>query len=196
LESGVAYAFEPASVAAMRMALSLLQQGYRIDTSDEEFRAAGKSFPRGTFILRDERNPANLRQILTDLSEKYGVVVQSIRSAFPDSGQRGIGSEAEYALKPPKLAILADEPVAPTSYGLVRFILEHECGLNPVPVSLENLTTDVLGHEEIKVLILPDGQASHYKKAFADEQIDQLREWVSRGGVLVCLEGASEFAAD
>ena len=194
LESGVAYAFEPASVAAMRMALSLLQQGYRIDTSNEEFRAAGKSFPRGTFILRDERNPGNLRHILTDLSEEYGVVVQSIRSAFPDSGQRGIGSEAEYALKTPKVAILADEPVAPTSYGLVRFLLEHECGLNPVPVSLENLTTDVL--DQINVLILPDGQASHYKKAFADMQLDDLRDWVSRGGLLVCLGGASEFAAD
>src|SRR5260370_4768303 len=75
LESGVAYAFEPASVAAMRMALSLLQQGYRIDTSNEEFRAAGRNFPRGTFILRDERHPANLRQILTDLSENYGLAV-------------------------------------------------------------------------------------------------------------------------
>ena len=136
LESGVAYAFEPASVAAMRMALSLLQQGYRIDTSDEEFRAAGKSFSRGTFILRDERNPANLRQILTDLSEKYGVVVQSIRSAFPDSGQRGIGSEAEYALKTPKVAILADEPVAPTSYGLVRLLWSISTASIPFPFRL------------------------------------------------------------
>jgi hypothetical protein len=194
LESGVAYAFESASVAAMRMALSLLQQGYRIDTSNEEFRAAARNFPRGTFILRDERNPANLRQILTDLSEKYGVAVQSIHSAFPDNGQRGIGSEAEYALKTPKVAILADEPVAQTSYGLMRFLLEHECGLNPVPVSLQNLTTDVL--DQINVLILPDGQASHYQKAFADPQLDDLRDWVSRGGVLVCIGGASEFATD
>jgi Zinc carboxypeptidase len=193
---GVAYAFEPSSVAAMRVALSLLGQGYRIETSNDEFYAAGKDFPRGSFILRDERNPANLRQILMELADKDGVAVRSIRSAFPDNSRRGIGSEAIYALKTPKIAVLADEPVTPTSYGLVRFILEHECGANPVPVALENLTTDVLGHEEVNVLILPDGDASHYKKMFGDEQVDQLRDWVSRGGVLVCIGGASEFAAD
>ena len=196
IDPGVAYAFEPGSLGAMRMAISLLQQGYRIDTSNEEFRAAGKNFPRGSFILREERNPANLRQILADLSEKYGVTVRSIRSAFPDNSQRGIGSENVYALKPPKVAILADEPVSPTSYGLLRFLLEHECGVNVVPVSLDNLATDVLAHDEINVLILPDGEASHYKKTFTDAQLDDLRDWVSRGGVLVCIGGASEYAAD
>jgi hypothetical protein len=99
-----------------------------------------------------------------------------------------------YSLKTPKVAILADEPVAQTSYGLLRFLLEHEGGVNAVPVSLQSLTTDVL--DQINVLILPDGQASHYKKAFADWQLDELRDWISRGGILVCIGGASEFAAD
>ena len=196
IDPGVAYAFETGSIAAMRMAVSLLQQGYRIDTSNEEFRAAGKNFPRGSFILRDERNPASLRQILADLSEKYGVTVRSIRSAFPDNSQRGIGSEKMYSLKPPKVAILADEPVDPTSYGLLRFLLEHECSIKAVPVSLENLTTDILGHDEINVMILPDGKATHYKKTFTETHLDDLRDWVSRGGILVCIGGASEFAAD
>jgi hypothetical protein len=194
LEPGVAYAFEPASVAAMRMAISLLEQGYRVDTSNEVFRAAGKNFPRGSFILRDERNPGSLRQILADLSGKFGVPVQSVHSAFPDNGLHGIGSEEAYSLKAPKVAILADEPVAQTSYGLMRFLLERKCGVDAVPVSLENLTTAAL--LEINVLILPDGDASHFKKAFNDKHLDQLRDWVSRGGVLICIGGASEFAAD
>jgi hypothetical protein len=129
-----------------------------------------------------------------DLSEKYGVSVRSIHSAFPDDGQRGIGSEGVYSLKIPKVAILADEPVTQTSYGLVRFVLEHQCGINAVPVSLENLTVDVL--DQLNVLVLPDGQAARYKKTFADPQLDDLRDWVSRGGVLICIGGASEFAAD
>ncbi len=92
------------------------------------------------------------------------MAVQSIRSSFPDNNGRGIGSETNYSLKPPKVAILADEPVEQTSYGLMLFLLEQKCGLEVVPVSLENLTQDVL--DQINVLILPDGQASHYKKAF------------------------------
>jgi hypothetical protein len=193
-EPGVAYAFEPASIGAMRMAISLLQQGYRMDTSNEVFRAAGKNFPRGSFILRDERNPGNLRQVLADLSGKLGVPVRSVHSAFPDNGLPGIGSEGAYSLKAPKVAILADEPAAQTSYGLMRFVLEYKCGVDTVPIPLENLTAATLG--EINVLILPDGDAERFKKAFNDKHLDELRDWVSRGGVLICIGGASEFAAD
>jgi Zinc carboxypeptidase len=194
IEPGVAYAFEPSSIRAMRMAIYLLQQGYRLDTSNEAFRAEGKEMSRGTFILWAERNPSNLQEILTDLSEKYEVTVQSIHSSFSDSNHRGIASEADFSLKAPKIAILADEPVEQTSYGLFLFLLEQKCGLEVVPVSLGNLTPDVLG--QINVLILPDGQAPRYKKAFEETQLGDLREWVSHGGVLVCIGGASEFAAD
>jgi hypothetical protein len=45
-------------------------------------------------------------------------------------------------------------------------------------------------------LLLPDGEASRYKKAFDENQLGDLREWISHGGVLICLGGASEFAAD
>ena len=46
------------------------------------------------------------------------------------------------------------------------------------------------------MLILPNGQASHYKKEFEASQLGDLRDWVSHGGVLICIGGASEFAAD
>jgi hypothetical protein len=194
VEPGVAYAIEPTSVRALRMAIQLLRQGYRLDTSNEQFRAVGKDMPRGTFILWAERNPNNLPEILTDLSEKYDVAVQSIHSSFPDSNRRGIGSETDFFLKTPKVALLAGDPVEQTSYGLMLFLLEQKCGLEVVPVTLENLTREVL--DQINVLILPDGQASHYKKALEEDQIGDLRDWVSHGGVLICIDGASEFAAD
>jgi len=194
VEQGVAYAFEPSSICAMRMAIQLLREGNRIETSNEAFRAGDKDMPRGSFILWEERNPSNLREILTDLSVKYGVAVQSMHSSLPDNRRRGIGSETNFFLKPPKTAILADEPVEQTSYGLMLFLLEQRSGLEVVPVSLEKLTRDVL--DQINVLILPDGQAAHYKKAFEESRLNDLRDWVSHGGVLICIGGASEFAAD
>jgi Zinc carboxypeptidase len=194
IDPGVAYAFAPSSIRAMRMAIHLLRRGYRLDTSNEAFRAEGKDMPRGSFILWEERNPSNLHEVLTNLGEKYEVTVQSIHSSFPDGNRRGIASEADFSLKAPKVAVLADEPVEQTSYGLMLFLLEQKCGLEVVPVSLGNLTTDVLG--QINVLILPDGEAAHYKKAFEENHLGDLREWVSHGGVLVCIGGASEFAAD
>ena len=51
IEQGVAYAFGPSSVKVMRMAIQLLQQGYRLETSNDAFRAGDKDMPRGSFIL-------------------------------------------------------------------------------------------------------------------------------------------------
>ena len=48
----------------------------------------------------------------------------------------------------------------------------------------------------MNVLILPNGRASRYKKAFDESQLADLRDWVSHGGVLICIGGASEVAAD
>ncbi len=194
LEPGIAYAFEPSSVPAMRMVIELLQQGYRVETSNQPFRAGGKDMPRGSFILWEERNPGSLREALGDLSAKHSVAVQSIHSSLPDNNRRGIASEADFSLKVPKVAILADEPTEPTSYGLMLFFLVQKCGLELVPISQEKLTRDVL--DQVTVLILPDGPASHYKKAFPESQLGDLRDWVNHGGVLICIGGASEFAAD
>ncbi|MBV8141901.1 MAG: hypothetical protein JOZ60_07650, partial [Verrucomicrobia bacterium] len=194
LEAGVAYAFKPSSVRVMQMVIELLRQGYRVETSNEPFRAGDKDMPRGSFILWEERNPSNLRKVITNVSAKYGVTVQSVHSSFPDSTRRGIASEANFPLKVPKVAILADEPVEQTSYGLMRFLLGQKCGLEVIPVSLQKLTRDVL--DQLNVLILPNGDASSYKKAFDESQLGDLRDWVSQGGVLICIGGASEFATD
>ncbi len=194
VEPGVAYAFEPSSVRAMRMAIQLLRHGYRVESSNETFRAGDKDMPRGSFILWEERNPGNLRDIVTDLSEKYRVTVQSVRTSLPDTNHRSIASESDFPLKVPKVALLADEPGEQTSYGLLLFLLEQKCGLEVVPVSLEKLSREVL--DQINVLILPDGQAPRYKKAFDQNQLEDLRAWVSNGGVLICIGAASEFAAD
>ncbi|MBV9644736.1 MAG: hypothetical protein JO334_14325 [Verrucomicrobia bacterium] len=194
LQPGVAYTFEPSSVRVMQMVIELLHQGYRVETSNEPFRAGDKDMPRGSFILWQTRNPSNLCKVLTDVSAKYGVQVQSVHSSFSDNTRRGIGSEANFSLKAPKIAILADEPVEQTSYGLMLFLLGQKCGLEVVPVSPDKLTRDVF--DQVNVLILPNGEASGYKKTFEESQLDDLRDWVSHGGVLICIGGASEFAAD
>ena len=194
LPGGVAYGFESGSPHAIQMAVDLLQRGYRIETSNDGFRAEGHDFPRGSFILRAERNPADLSAALGRFADQYGVAVKSISSALSDDNDPGIGSERIFSLKVPKVAILAGEPGNQTSYGLLKFLLEQEYGLDLVPVPLSELTMDVLYH--FNVLILPNGEASEYKKELEEGQLDDLRDWISQGGVLICMGGSSEFAAD
>jgi hypothetical protein len=194
ISQGVGYAFEPGSLAAMKLAVALLQKGYRLDTSNDSIRAAGRTFPRGTFFLRTERNPANLRETLQTLSDLRGVAIQSVSTAYPDQGQRGIGSEAVFALKAPKIALLTGSPTSQSSWGLIRFLLAEKCGLDIVPIAADSLLPEVLS--DFNVLILPDGTAARYTKSFDDKAVASLREFVTRGGILICLGGASQFAAD
>jgi hypothetical protein len=194
LSDGVAYAFEANSPQSMRLAVYLIQSGYRVDTSNDMFRASGQNFPRGSFILLKERNPAELPQILGQFAAQYGVTVRSVSSALSDDDDPGIGSEKIFPLKIPKVAVLAGEPGNQTSYGLLRFLLEQEYGIDLIPVPISNLTKDVLRH--LNVLILPNGEASEYKGELDDERLGDLRGWVSEGGVLICIGGASEFAAN
>lgn len=194
LPGGVAYGFESGSPHSMRMAVDLLQRGYRVETSNDMFRAAGQDFPRGSFIFRTERNPVDLSGVLGRFADQYGVLVKSIPSALSDDNDPGIGSERIFSLKVPKVAILAGEPANQTSYGLLKFFLEQQYGLDLVPVPLSEVTMGVLQH--FNVLILPNGEASEYKKELEEDQLDDLRDWVSQGGVLICMGGSSEFAAD
>jgi len=194
LPGGVAYGFESGSPHSMRMAVDLLQRGYRVETSNDMFRAAGQDFPRGSFIFRTERNPADLSGVLGRFADQYGVLVKSIPSALSDDNDPSIGSERIFSLKVPKVAILAGEPANQTSYGLLKFLLEQQYGLELVPVPLSEVTMGVLQH--FNVLILPNGEASEYKKELEEDQLDDLRDWVSQGGVLICMGGSSEFAAD
>jgi hypothetical protein len=194
LKEGIAYAFEAGSPQSMEMAIDLLQRGYRVETSDDRFRAAGRDYARGSFILRTERNPADLREVLRQSAIQHGVQVEAPLSALSDGDEPGIGSEKIFSMKVPKVVILAGEPGDQTSYGLLKFILEQQFGLDVIPVQLSRLDKDVL--RQCNVVILPDGQNSEYEKAFEQSRIDELRDWVSQGGVPICLGGASEFAAD
>jgi hypothetical protein len=194
IEPGVAYAFEPNSISGMKLAIALVAQGFRLSTSNEPFQAGERLFARGTFIVRAERNPDDATKKLDDLSHRFAVPIFSLASTFPDSAKHGIGSETVFAVKQPKVALVAGKPVEQTSYGLLRFLLSQECGLDVVPISLEKLRSGVL--KDFNVVILPDGPSGDYKDAIGEEQLNELKAWVSGSGILICIRGASEYISD
>jgi len=51
------------------------------------------------------------------------------------------------------------------------------------------------GLKDVNVLIMPDGSASRYMSLFGTGGISSLKSWISDGGTLVTVKGASVFAA-
>jgi hypothetical protein len=192
--ANTAYVFAPDTDAADKLALRLLQDGYKLATAVRPLRAGGKNYPRGTFILRVERNPDSLHERLGQLAPQYGVTVDPVNTAFADTGITGVGSEAIVTLRAPKIAVIADDPVSQTSYGSLWFTLTRDFDIDFTPISIE--TFKGIRMSEYNVLILPDGSAGAYRRSFGKEGVEKLKTWCAEGGTLICFGGAMAFAAN
>jgi hypothetical protein len=142
-----------------------------------------RGFPRGTFVVHVVRNEENLHERIDALSRENGVTVFASDTAFPMSGQTGVGSNAVVPIKKPRIAMLADEGVRITEYGAAWFTLEQRLGFPFTPVRITGLSR--LDMASVDVLVLPQGSSSTYKRLLGDRGIDRLGEWVRNGGTLV-----------
>ena len=187
-----AYLFENDRQAAAELALALLDEGYILNVSTEPLRADARSYPRGTFVVRTSRNAESLHDRIAALAAEIGVTVVAVQSAFPDSGQNGIGSDNVDPVFRPRIAIAAGSGIPVTSYGTLWHFLEQELHYPFVPVSLESVG-GMYTLSDYNVFILPSGSAGGIRRALGQGGIERLRQWVRDGGVLIAYDDASLF---
>jgi len=186
-----AYIFTYETNAAARLAVRLLYEGYKIGVSTKAFRVNGQEFPRGSFVVRVERNPESLHERIGQLSRDFSVRVYAVRSAYADKGDAGIGGDVIVSLRKPKVVVVVGEGVSISSYGAMWFLFERRLGLpfTPVPVALLN-RAHIFDYD---VIIFPEGNAELYRAQLGDRGIERLKRWVSEGGVLVGIGGGAEL---
>jgi hypothetical protein len=185
-EAGTAYVWSCATDGASRLALRLLQEGYKVATAARPLRAGERDFPRGSFIARVERNPATLHARVAELARTSGVQVLSVNSAFADRGDTGVGSENIVSLKKPSIAVVVDGSVSPESYGWLWFLLERRLGVRFTAVRANRIGGIEL--DRYNLIVLPDGGPG----LAGQLGMSTLKDWVSRGGTLVCIDDAAE----
>lgn len=188
-----AYLFTPETESGYRLALSLLSDGYRVSAATRPIRGAKRSFPRGTFVVRVERNARSLHEKVAELAQGLGVEVTALDTAYTDEGITGVGSGAVVSLQRPQIALVVGEPTRPTSYGTLRAVLERVYGIDFVPLSVSALRSTRLS--EFNVVILPDGSPGGYEETLGEGGVAKLKSWVEQGGTLIAVAGAAEFAA-
>ena len=188
----MAYLFDPRPLEASRLAFDLLREDFNVAVSREPLHTEGRDWPRGTFVVRTERNAESLHERIAALAERDGIVVVAIHSAWTDEGV-DLGSPAIDSLKKPRIAVIADEPTRATAYGAIWFLLERRLGQEFTalrPADLRSVDLD-----RYDVIVLPDGDSGAYQERLGSG-IDRLGAWVDRGGVLVCSGRAAHLAAD
>ena len=192
--AGSAYAFPNDNLGAARLALALQGEGVRLAVATQPLRADGRTYPRGTFVARLQRNSPALSERIAALAPALGVPVTAVQSAFADTGDLGTGSGDVWALHAPKILVAVGDGVYETSYGSLWHFLTRDLGAPFTPVALRNIG----GMDDLNaynVIIVPDGRASRMRRELGDAGTTALKAWVRSGGVLIGFGGAGELAA-
>ena len=188
-----AYLFANDRNSAAGLAMALLGRGYRVGVATRPLRAEGRTWPRGTFILRTERNAATLHDSIGVLAAQFGVPVAAAQSSWADSGAIGLSGEDVRPVQAPRILVAAGDDVSISEYGALWYLLERVLKVPFTPVrtgSLANL--DDL--DSYNVLIFPGGSPGGYEGSLGEDGVKRIAEWIERGGVFIGWQGGARFA--
>lgn len=188
-----AYAFRYDSDASAKLLAKLLRANFKVAVATRYFYSEdGTYFPRGTLIVRVERNKhiENFHQKIKELAKESKVDLYPINTAYTEVGI-DLGSNWVIEIKKPKIAVLTEEPVSQNSYGAIWFMLEQVFGYDFTPIRWDYFSNVDL--YRYNVLVIPDANANQLKNLLGDGGVKKLKDWVSNGGVLVTLKNASVF---
>lgn len=185
------YLFGPESFGSMRLLAQLMREKFNAVVATEPFGVAGRNFPRGTVLVRTERNPANLHERITKLAQESGVALVPLQSARVDGGP-DFGEDPFVELLPSSIAVVTDDPTDERAYGATWFTLEQRLGLPFTALKLDQLRRADLRRYD--VIVLPHGAPGDYQEMLGESGIARLRRWAEDGGTLVLIKGAAAFA--
>jgi len=183
-----AYLWAPGSMGATRLLARLLDEGFNVAVAERALGVDTTGFPRGTFVVRVERNRPELHARLDALAREAGVRVTAAQTAFQAQEAVGTGSGSVRTLRAPRIAVLSGEGVSPTSYGHLWFHLERRIG-QPF-TALRATELDRFALDDFDVLVLPDGR---YGRVLPRAAVERLRDWVRRGGTVIGYAGGAEY---
>jgi len=186
-------------------ALSCLwKKGYNVRIAGKPFRTDLKNYSRGTLIILMGRNFDKTETSRTDM-QKIASANNVIIDAF-DNGQMAegpdLGSKYNRPVEKPRVAMLVGSPFSTYLSGEIWFLFDKMTNFSLSRIRTSSLlqsatnifastyrNTDINDYD---VLILPAG-GTKLKSVFPKKQLEQLKEWVMRGGTLIAEESAASW---
>jgi len=194
-QATVAYLVPWGTNSAARALAQLFRQSLRVYSADKSFELNGRTFPRGSLIIKVKNNPADLHGRLSAIAEQTGVDIVAANSSWVESGINFGSNHVKY-LQRPRVAMAYAEPTSPYSVGWTRYLLEQEFDY---PVTIIN--TRQLGRADLtryNVLILPNSASFYgsYKKLLGESFGKKLKNWLADGGTLITIGQATAWLTD
>ena len=169
-----------------RFAGRLLEENVRFSVIDSPVDTGDRTFARGTIVVLRGNNDKDIDARLQSIAAAAGVSVVPVQSGW--LGGTSFGSQKVRFVKQPRIGLVGGPGSDPTSFGMLWHTLDVD---TPVPHSV--LSTESLGALELhkyEVLVFPDG---NYSARLGKRAVDRIKQWVSDGGTIVAVKGASAF---
>lgn len=189
---GYAYVIDWKQRNAPKALAELWNMGYKVRSAEKGFTKGDESFSRGSLIILTGRNKERESSIHTDmaaLADEAGVIIRSFNTGRMDSGS-DLGSVNNVPLEEPKVALMVDSPFNSYTAGQLWFLFDQwtEFGIS-------RIRTDALGSLNLydyDVILMP-GSWSGLGSALSESEINNLKQWVRNGGVLIGTEGSAAW---
>ncbi len=190
----VSYLVPWGSAPAVRFLVNAFKNELAVKSSDKAFTHSGRRYPAGTLIVDSADNPDDLAEVMAGLVSLTGAEVVPVENSWVTDGPN-FGSENVVRFNAPKVAIAWDYPTSSYSAGNTRFVIERQFDMPVTAIRMNQLKSADL--KRYQVLILPEnGWGSNYKDALGESGAANLKDWVTKGGVLIGLGTANRFLAD
>lgn len=177
--------------SAPRFAAAALLDDVVLSIADEPFESAGRSFARGSLLVRRHENRADVAERVQRAAVRANAAVFATPSARAPGAGHDLGGQHFELLEKPRVALVCNSPVSADQFGHLWHALDRELGL---PVSL--LDAQDLGDYDLRrynVIVAPNARGIG---GLLKEIAPELRNWVRAGGTLIAVGGSAAALCD
>lgn len=188
------YLFEYYDDAAVVALSILLEKGYKVRSARETFEIEGRSYSRGTLLIRLVENPLTIVDEIQNIAKKTGVTFYGVNTALSTKGS-DLGGNDFVLLEYPRTALVTGSQISTGSFSTLWHLLDYR-----LKQRISIVTTDGLANYDLRkynVLIFPSSNSPQtYNQILGKDGISKIKKWIENGGTLIGIGNAAAFLAD